>query len=96
MKEKKQNAASSPSDRAMVLCTGDRMVDDANDVIYQTRNIFNSSIAIAIAHCSEISVENSQKLLSNDNVVMLDLCDDKYKIGGKTLGMDNPKKIKGW
>ena len=73
--------------RGMVMCTGSRMVDDARAVIYQTRNVWNSTLAITLAHCGELSWD-VQVAMAAKNVTSLDIC------GGALLA--SPKRLRGW
>lgn len=78
--------ATTPS-RGMLLCTGARMVEDAKAVIYQTREVWNSTLAISVAHCGELGGD-LLGMFAGMNVSALDIC------GGTLLA--SPKRLRGW
>lgn len=77
--------------RGMVLCTGSKMLPDAIYVIDQTRNVFNSTMNITLAHCGELSAQHWEAVAKSfPDVTMTDLCDPK-NVDPKTgllLGMN--------
>lgn len=63
------------------------MVDDAFAIIEQLRRVWNSSLPVYIAHCSEIGADviSAQKF---PNVYLLDICETKG-----VFGMDDATKV---
>lgn len=77
-----------PKSRGIALCTGTKMIDDAFAIIEQIRRVWNSSMPVYIAHCSEIDSSAFNIQSKFNNVYLLNIC-EKNDI----FGMDNSTKF---
>ncbi len=83
-------------DRGIVLCAGTKMVDDALDVIEQTRNVFNSSINFGIMHCDELSASLINKSFNSlQNVQVVNMCNGSAGLFNMTYDQTK-KRLRTW
>jgi len=74
--------------RGMMLCVGSRMIRDAEAVIYQTREVWNSSMGISVAHCNELSASVVAGFAAK-NVSAINLC-------GLDFPVELERRLRGW
>ena len=89
-------------EKGISLCAGNHIIKDAFYVVDQLRNVWNSTLPIAINHCGELNEGNIKMMESFNNVFVWNICDFE-KFGDKKtntlLNMDlgtATKRLKSW
>lgn len=90
----RQRALSS-TNRGLAMCVGSKMVNDALAVLDQVRNIHNSTLPVAIIHCSELPLAETALFHKQfDDVNVIDICEH-----GSMFGMhhsDMVARLRSW
>ena len=72
--------------RGITFCAADHMTPDVYRTIYQLRHVWNTTLPLVVAHCSEISIENQEKIKSADPCTTVhDICVEHP--AGQVFGM---------
>lgn len=85
----RKRTLSSTTSRGLAMCVGSKMVDDALAVLDQVRNVHNSTLPVAIIHCSELPLEASARFHKEfDDVNVIDICEH-----GSMFGMHHNEMV---
>ena len=64
-------------DKGIITCAGNFMIPRVISIIYVLRNLWKSTLPIAVFHCGEIDNINKELLnIVEPNIYILDLCEE--------------------
>lgn len=80
--------------QGIAMCAGNWAILDTKSIIYQVRNIWNSSLPIAIAHCHELSDNQISSFQSEKDIVFVNVCGNE--LGIPLEGLNLQGRLQSW